>query len=68
MLKQLMLGTAILATSSFATYSYFPVPANHSGEAKVVGSYTMQDKWEDVGHRKPGIEPHPSVYRRQQMG
>ena len=49
MLKQLMLGTAILATSSFATYSYFPVPANHSGEAKVVGSYTMQDKWEDVG-------------------
>lgn len=49
MLKQLLLGTAMLATSSFATYSYFPVPANHSGEAKIVGSYTMQDKWEDVG-------------------
>ncbi|MBO7512954.1 MAG: hypothetical protein J6T54_08300 [Fibrobacter sp.] len=48
MLKQIILGTAMLASASFATYSYFPVPANHSGEAKLVGGFTMQDKWEGV--------------------
>jgi len=48
MLKQVMLGTAILASASFATYSYFPVPATHTGEAKLVGGFTMQDKWEGV--------------------
>ena len=44
MLKQVLLGAAILATSSFATYSQFPVPQANSGEVKVYTDFTMQDK------------------------
>ncbi len=44
MLKKILLGAAMLATSSFATYSQFPVPQANSGEVKVYTDFTMQDK------------------------
>lgn len=44
MLKKIMLGAAILATSSFATYSQFPVPEANKGDVKLVSDFTMQDK------------------------
>lgn len=48
MLKKILMGAAILATSSFATYSQFPVPEAHKGEAKIVGEFSMQDKWKGL--------------------
>ena len=44
MLKQILLGAAMLATSSFATFSQFPVPQANSGEARLVHDFTMQDE------------------------
>ena len=44
MLKKIMLGAAIFATSSFATFSQFPVPQANSGDVKLVTDFTMQDK------------------------
>ena len=48
MLKQILLGAAMLATSSFATFSQFPVPQAKSGEAKLVHDFTIQDKWKEL--------------------
>lgn len=48
MLKQILLGSALLATSSFATYSYFPVPDAMKGDAKLVADFDMQDKEKDL--------------------
>ncbi len=48
MLKKILLGAAILATSSSATYSYFPVPKANSGEAKIIADFSMQDKWKGL--------------------
>ena len=44
MIKKIIMGAAILASSSFATYSCFPVPAAQSGEVKIVADFTTQDK------------------------
>ena len=49
MLKKILLGAAMLATSSFATFSAFPVPDAHKGDVKLVSDFTIQDKaksWE----------------------
>ena len=49
MLKKILLGAAMLATSSFATFSQFPVPDANKGDVKLVSDFTMQDKakaWE----------------------
>ena len=48
MLKQILLGAAMLATSSFATFSQFPVPKANSGEAKLVHDFTIRDKWKEL--------------------
>ena len=47
MLKQILLGAAMLATSSFATFSQFPVPEAHKGDAKLVSDFMMQDKYKN---------------------
>ena len=49
MLRKILMGAAVLATSSFATFSNFPVPAAQSGEVKIVSDFTMQGDWKDLG-------------------
>ncbi|MBQ7079332.1 MAG: hypothetical protein IJM92_06645 [Fibrobacter sp.] len=48
MLKKIIIGAALFASSSFATYSQFPVPQANSGEVKLVGDFTTQDKWKGL--------------------
>ena len=48
MLKKIILGAALLASTSFATYSYFPVPEAMHGDAKLVADFDMQDKYKDL--------------------
>lgn len=48
MLKKAIVGTALLASASFATFSNFPVPAPMSGEAKIVGDFIIHDKWKGL--------------------
>ena len=48
MLKKILLGTAILVTTSFATYNFFPVPQAHSGEVQIVSDFTIQDKGKNL--------------------
>lgn len=48
MLKKIIWGAALLASTSFATYSNFPVPAVHSGEARLVADFVTQDKWKEL--------------------
>ena len=44
MLKKILLGTAILVTTSFATYNFFPVPQAHSGEVQIVSDFTIKTR------------------------
>ena len=48
MLKKIIMGAALLASTSFATYSTFPVPAAQSGEARLNADFSMQDKWKGL--------------------
>lgn len=48
MLKKILMGTAVLAASSFATYNYFPVPQAMSGEASLLADFSIQDKWKGL--------------------
>ena len=48
MLKKIILGAALLASTSFATFSNFPVPAAKSGDAKLVADFIIHDKWKGL--------------------
>ena len=48
MLKKIILGAALLASTSFATFSNFPVPAAMSGDAKLVADFIIHDKWKGL--------------------
>ncbi|SMG23031.1 hypothetical protein [Fibrobacter sp. UWB13] len=48
MLKKVIVGTALLASASFATFSNFPVPAAMSGDAKIVADFIVHDKWKGL--------------------
>ena len=48
MLKKIIMGAALLASTSFATYSQFPVPDAMKGDAKLVADFDMQDKEKDL--------------------
>jgi len=48
MMKKILMGAAILASSSFATYSQFPVPQVNSGEARIISDFIIHDKWKGL--------------------
>ena len=48
MLKKVIVGAALLASASFATFSNFPVPAAMSGDAKIVADFIVHDKWKGL--------------------
>jgi len=48
MLKKIIIGAALLASSSFATFSNFPVPDAMKGDAKIVADFIVHDKWKGL--------------------
>ena len=47
MFKKITLAAAIAASSSFATYTFFPVGDAHTGQAQITGDYSWGDEGGD---------------------